>query len=304
MNNPFPSDHLFTRLLAARDAQIAAAYAEQELQEQQQSEAKKLAQQTCLDNIAVLLGPEFMAAIQPHITSVRLWTGQFPLNGLTLHIDLPEHETITLHYDHRQHCVRAQTIGLSSETISNDLTDFAQYLKKARAKFADDAKGKAAQAAWEKWEQECSRIHDANRDALNALQAEMDEQFQLWTLTYALVSEEFGEDHTCVLDTDSIMVTQPHPNDNGWWPTVNINGVIHQRQFFYAVSLTESGHIYRASERNYSHPVMLGDYGIIGHLSPTTSPDRINEYKRRAAALITPLPDHPHDDRDEENVPF
>lgn len=301
MTTLFAPDHLFTRLLAEHDARIAAEQADQERRQQNQAQADAQARQSLYDNMAALLGPEFMAAIQPYLTHIGMWSGSY---GLSAQIDLPNHDTITLHYNDQRKQVEVTTSGLgTTRIIPGNMALLAPHLRYTRERFAKAAANAARQAAWREWEDARDRVNQANDAALQALQQEMDEEFTLWELTYALVVYD-ADDYDQLLSTESVMVLHPSPDAAGWWSVVTQpDGSVQKRRFFHEVSLGAPQTL-RASDRQYSQYVTVDGYGIVGYLPPTAPHNRIAKYRRRAAALITPIPDHPHDDQDEENVPF
>lgn len=300
MTTLFAPDHLFTRLLAEHDARIAAEQADQERRQQNQAQADAQARQSLYDNMAALLGPEFMAAIEPYITHIGVWSQSC---GLTAHIDLPDHDTITLYYNPHRKQVEVATSGLATtRIIPGNMAAFAPHLRQARERFAKTAADAARQAAWREWEDARDHVNQANAAALQVLQQEMDEEFTLWELTYALVVYD-ADDYDQLLGAESVMVLHPSPDAAGWWSVVNQrDGSVQKRRFFHEVSLGAPQTL-RASDRQYSQYVSVDSYGIVGYLSPTAPHNRIAEYRRRAAALITPIPDRPHDAQ-EENCPF
>lgn len=291
MTNIFPQDHLFTRLLAEAEAAEAAARADRERQEREAEQQKQETIASALSELTTLLGADFMAAIEPYVVEVTYSNAL-----LTIRLDIPQHNDIRIYYNPHGH-VTVQTYGRKNEYFSpRNMMPFARALETARERYANDAAeiahNRAIEAAQAEYEAERARVREANRAALERLQAEYDGDFELYTLEYGIIVND-GEQELGT-GTDTVKVLCDDSDESDRWLVVDYYGVIRRQKFFYPVSLTGTDQ-YRASDKHHARAVRLDGYGVVGYIPPLTDDAdmRIAAYAQRAAAVLQPLPAMP-----------
>jgi hypothetical protein len=126
-------------------------------------------------------------------------------------------------------------------------------------------------------------IHARNKERVAAVQAEFDESFTIWQLTYALIAEEDGDR---MVDTATVYVSEPEPSHTGYWPVFR-NGRLDLYKFFTPVSI--SGPILtRPSEGKVSRLFQ----GTSGHRSISVHPC-VTDEQIEAKLNLEAVPDFP-----------
>ena len=284
MANIFPQGHLFTRLLAEAGAAEAARLAEAKRNSLAAAEREAELTETMLTRLAAYMGAEFVDAISPYTVVDYVTDSTFRFI-----LVIPGHRNIHLTFD-PDRWLRISG-GERAEITPTDMLPFARELRSARDIYQQEAAERAHQeaiaAAQEQYEAERARVREANRAALERLQAEYDDgEFDLYALEYGILTED-GD-----VGRGAAMVLCEEPDDRDRWLVVHHSGKQTREHFFYPICL-EGPRRYRATGRYYTRPVTVDGYGVVGYLAPTASDERVAAYAQRAAAVLLPLPAHP-----------
>lgn len=284
MANIFPQGHLFTRLLAEAGAAEAARLAEAKRNSLAAAEREAELTETMLTRLAAYMGAEFVDAISPYTVVDYVTDSTFRFI-----LVIPGHRNIHLTFD-PDRWLRISG-GERAEITPTDMLPFARELRSARDIYQQEAAERAHQeaiaAAQEQYEAERARVREANRAALERLQAEYDDgEFDLYALEYGILTED-GD-----VGRGAAMVLCEEPDDRDRWLVVHHSGKQTRERFFYPICL-EGPRRYRATGRYYTRPVTVDGYGVVGYLAPTAGDERVAAYATRAAAVLQPPPELP-----------